>query len=609
MRWWARRWLCAAASSVALSACSDSSGPVIRTPTTLVPSADSLSFSALGRTHQLFVTVLDQTGAEMTEVSLSYASSVPTVAGVSTTGVVIAVANGAAIVTVSSGTATADVHVAVEQAPATVEIQPDSVVLDDPGDSAPLVVSVSDAEGAPIAAPAIVWSSSDDGVVTVDASGRVEGVATGTAWVSAEADGVAAAVTVRVAPELTLVVAGPTSVSAEVATPLPLSVRVDDVLGSAYGGALVQWSTDAGSGAIASAIETRSDATGHAAAVWILGASAGAQTARAQLTSRGAVIEVVFVVTAQPGPAVSATLVADSVLLSARGETAFLAPGYLDAHGNPTAGGGVAWQARDPAVATVAADGLVTAQSAGTTYVVGSLGSEADSLLVTVVMRGAITITFDDGFRSAYDDAWPALQQLGLRANIAVNPAQVGFPAYMTKAELDEVHAAGFSIVSHSMTHDSLTTLTTGELDYELRASREWIDAQGYQGANVFIVPYHHWSVRERNAIASHYEAARGTSANAFVPDSLVAWRPSNPYELTGIDADQLPYTTQEGRDRLRALLQRAAGEGAFLDVFFHNIPPANVADLAATLAVIDEFGERVLPYRELYPRFARSVH
>jgi peptidoglycan/xylan/chitin deacetylase (PgdA/CDA1 family) len=607
MRWTARRGLFAAAA-VALGACSDASAPVVPTPTTLTPGAANLSFLALRRTHQLVVTVLDQSGAPMAGVSLSYSSSVPTVAAVSSTGLVTSVDNGTAALTVSAGSLNAEVHVTVEQAPVSVELQPDSLVLDDPGDSVRLVASVSDAEGAAIVAPTITWSSSDEAAATVDAAGLVEAVATGTAVVSAEADGVVANVNVRVAPELTLVAAGPTSVSAEVTTQVPLSVRVDDLLGGAYGGALVAWSTDAGSGSIASATETRSDATGHAAAVWLLGTTAGPLTARARLTSRGAVVEVAFVATAQPGPAASATLVADSILLSARGETAFLAPSYRDQHGNATAAGGLAWQSRDAAVATVAADGLVTGWAEGSTYVVGSLGSSADSLLVTVVMRGAITITFDDGFDTAYDNALPTFQQFGLLGNIAVNPARVGFPAYMTKAELDEVHAQGFSIVSHSMTHDSLRTLTAGELDYELRASREWIEAQGYAGADIFVVPYHDWSPRERNAIAGYYEVTRGTSANAFVPDSLVSWLPSNPYDLTGIEADLLPYTTAQGRDRLRALLQRTADEGAFLDVFFHHLPPANVADFQATLAVIDEFRERVLPYHELYPRLARAV-
>jgi hypothetical protein len=173
---------------------------------------------------------------------------------------------------------------------------------------------------------------------------------------------------------------------------------------------------------------------------------------------------------------------------------------------------------------------------------------------------------------------------------------------------LDELHAAGFSIVSHTMTHDSLTTATLGELDYELRLSQEWIEAQGYGGGNVFVVPYHDWGTRERDAVAVYYQAARGTSANSTVPDTLVSWKPDDPYDLTGIDADQLPFTTVQGRDRLRQMLQRTVDEGVFLDVFFHWLDAADVDAFRQTLAVIDEFRDRVLPYRQLYPEHARSV-
>jgi len=307
--------------------------------------------------------------------------------------------------------------------------------------------------------------------------------------------------------------------------------------------------------------------------------------------------------------AVSASLVADSIILNGYGETAFLGPTYRDGYGNPTTGSGMTWESRDLAVATVQPDGLITAVDTGAVYVVGTYGSQLDSLLVTVALRGAITVTFDDGFVEGYTNAFPVFQEFDLRGNIAVNPAQVGYPAYMTKANLDEVDAAGFSIVSHSMTHDSLPAASDGKLQWELSASQQWIDDQGYRGSNVFIVPYHAWGDRERSVVGEYYVAARGTSANSVVPDSLVPWKPSNPYDLTGIEADDLPYTSVAGRDTLRALLQRAVDEGAFIDVFFHHLPDANVNDFRETLAVIDEFRGRVLPYHELYPVYARSVY
>jgi peptidoglycan/xylan/chitin deacetylase (PgdA/CDA1 family) len=402
---------------------------------------------------------------------------------------------------------------------------------------------------------------------------------------------------------------GSTTLAAEVDTEVVVSVRVRETSGAPYSGAAVTWSTDAESGSISSASPSISDAAGYASAVWRLGTTAATQRATASITSASAGAEVEFTTTAAAGPPVSAALTADSILISARGETAYVAPTYRDAFQNPTLAGSATWTSRAPAVATVAADGLVTGQAAGATHVVVAMGTSTDSILVTVTMRGAITMTFDDGFLDAYTNGWQAFQDVDLPGNVAVNPAQVGFPAYMTKAHLDEIHAAGWSIVSHGMTHDSLPPRSAGELDYELRASKQWIDAQGYRGSNVFVVPFHVWGARERDAIGAHYEAARGTSANAVSPDSLVAWKPSLPYELTGIDAAALPYTTAQGRDRLRALLQRTVDEGKFLDVYLHHLPPENAQAFRDMLDVLAEFRERVLPYHELYPRFARTVH
>jgi peptidoglycan/xylan/chitin deacetylase (PgdA/CDA1 family) len=544
---------------------------------------------------------------------VTWTSSNTTVARVSTAGLVTSVGNGTAFITAVSNQAARTAHVAVQQAPASILLQPDSVVLSQPGETAALAVTVFDRLGFVITAPSVTWTSADDAIATVDSNGQVTAAAAGIVLISAQAGPHTAQVSARVEPELTLLAAGPTAVSGEVATELALSVRVEDLGGGGYQGSTVTWSVGAGSGSITSSTETLSDQTGHAGAVWLLGTGAGPQQASASIESWGNVVTVDFAATAQPGAPITAHLIADSILLNANGETAFLAPTFQDAFGNLTGGAGLTWESRDPSVAIVASDGLVTGVGAGSTYVTASFAAPSDSILVTVIMRGAITLTFDDGFVTAYTNAWPVFQEFGLVGNIGVNPARVGdageFPGYMTKANLDELHSAGWSMVSHTMTHDSLTTLTVGELDWQLSASRQWIDDQGYRGSNIFLVPYHDWGARERDAIGVYYEATRGTSANVVSPDSLVPWRPSNPYDLTGIEADDLPYTTIAGRDRLRALLQRTADEGAFLDVFFHDLPPGNVDALRATLAVVDEFRERVLPYHEHYPRFARSVY
>jgi peptidoglycan/xylan/chitin deacetylase (PgdA/CDA1 family) len=177
----------------------------------------------------------------------------------------------------------------------------------------------------------------------------------------------------------------------------------------------------------------------------------------------------------------------------------------------------------------------------------------------------------------------------------------------MWEAELDVLHAAGWSMVSHTMGHPGLDTLSVGEVDYQLRASQQWLIARGYRGSNVFIAPYHAYGPSERAATALYYTAARGASYNP-PNDSLVSWMPDLPFELTGIEAEFLPYTTALGRQELRDLLQRTADEGAFVDVFFHQVMPTDTAAFRLTLEVLDDFRDRVLPYHELYPAFARGV-
>ena len=584
---------------------------VSQLPGSIGLSTDSVDFAALGDTTQLVATVSDSGGSGFGAAIVTWTSSDSTVAIVSGTGLVTAVDNGVATVTATSGSVTDTSTVTVQQVVAAIGLQPDSVVFADLGETAALVALVQDALGVEIVAPTLSWTSGDEDIATVDGSGVVTAVATGTAAISVAAGGSSASISARVVPELTLLAAGPANLSAEVASAVSMSVRVEDLLGAAYEGATVTWSVDSGVGAITSATQSLSDATGHAGAVWALGTGAGTQLASASVATRGSVVVVAFVADAVAGAATDAFLLADSVLLSAAGETVFLAPSFLDQYGNTAAATSVTWNSSDPGVAMVAADGLVTGQGSGTTYVTASLGSPTDSILVTVVPRGAITVTFDDGWLTTYTEARAVMQEFDLRGNVSVYTEAVdfNFPAYMDLTQLQDLHDDGWSMVSHTVSHDSLSTLSVPVLDFELRTSQQWLIDRGFDRAShIFIVPYHIWPDSVRPAVATYYTAARGVSANAFVPDSLVSWQPSNPYELTAISVDELPYTTVAGRNILKAMLERTRDEGRFLDVLFHQVPSQDVPALRETLDIINMFRDRVLPYHELYPKFARVV-
>ena len=119
----------------------DAAGPTdIDAPTpvgtSLTISATVLSFSSLGVTEQLTATVRDQNGATMSGASVAWASSASSVANVSPTGLIAAVADGTATITVTSGSATGTASVTVEQIAASITLSPSSLVLAGPADTA-----------------------------------------------------------------------------------------------------------------------------------------------------------------------------------------------------------------------------------------------------------------------------------------------------------------------------------------------------------------------------------------------------------------------------------------------------------------------------------------
>jgi len=85
-------------------------------------------------------------------------------------------------------------------------------------------------------------------------------------------------------------------------------------------------------------------------------------------------------------------------------------------------------------------------------------------------------LTFDDGCASDYEEVFPALTEVGLRATFFVVPTLVGTPGYVTWPQLREMAAAGMEIGSHSLTHPFLHELDAAGLRYEFGESKRILE-------------------------------------------------------------------------------------------------------------------------------------
>ena len=95
------------------------------------------------------------------------------------------------------------------------------------------------------------------------------------------------------------------------------------------------------------------------------------------------------------------------------------------------------------------------------------------SVLDSVVDRGDVRITFDDGNASDVEHALPALRERGLSASFFVVAGRLGMPGFVDAEGVRALTSAGMSIGCHGMRHRSWRALGECTLREEL------VDAKG----------------------------------------------------------------------------------------------------------------------------------
>lgn len=129
---------------------------------------------------------------------------------------------------------------------ASLQITPQQLTLHSLGESTQLQAAAYDATGGSMAAPGLVWSSSNPSVVSVDGSGRVtaeaEGQATVQALAVADSATASAAITVRQVPKSVSVTPGVDTVTAPGDT-VAFRASATDSLGKPIVGHVLSWSS------------------------------------------------------------------------------------------------------------------------------------------------------------------------------------------------------------------------------------------------------------------------------------------------------------------------------------------------------------------------------
>ncbi len=154
----------------------------------------------------------------------------------------------------------------------------------------------------------------------------------------------------------------------------------------------------------------------------------------------------------------------------------------------------------------------------------------------------ALAITFDDGFESLYDCAFPVLQDYGFPATVFLVTAFCGRPspwnsrtrklgaaALATWDQIAEMACGGIDIGSHTVTHPDLTRLQPEEAETEIRSSRRMIEDRLGRLVSSFAYPFGRSNAGIRALVEREYRCA--CSARLGMVDQA-----STPYLLKRIE-------------------------------------------------------------------------
>jgi uncharacterized protein YjdB len=336
--------------------------PVASVTVSLAPT----SITAVGAS-QASATTLDVNGNALAGRVVTWSSSNPAVATVSSTGLVTAVNAGSTNVVATSETKTGSAPLTVTQAPvATVTVSPVSATVVQ-GDTEQLTVTLRDAHDNALTRP-VVWSSSNPGVASVSASGVVTAVSPGAATVTATSEGQGGASSVTVSP-VPVATVGVTLASATItdAQTTQATATVRDADGNVLTGRTINWTSDNTAVATVSptgVVTAVSPGSAH------IRAATGGQNGNATLT----VIPRVAAVVVSPASA--------NVVL---GSTLQLTVEARDANNNVLTGRSITWSSNASSIASVSTSGLVSGLTLGGATITAASEGQNGTSAITVV--------------------------------------------------------------------------------------------------------------------------------------------------------------------------------------------------------------------------------
>jgi peptidoglycan/xylan/chitin deacetylase (PgdA/CDA1 family) len=174
--------------------------------------------------------------------------------------------------------------------------------------------------------------------------------------------------------------------------------------------------------------------------------------------------------------------------------------------------------------------------------------------------RAVIAFTFDDGYISDYDLAYPILKKYGIRGTsyIIGKFPDNNTPDTLSWAQIKEMAAWGWCFGCHTYNHVDMTTLSDDAIRQSLEAENQAFTNQGMPVPQIIAYPSGKYDQRVIDIVKQYRLQGR----KAFYESKFVDLNNVDPYQIDSISADMQEDPRLKSRE---ALVDKACEQGAVI--------------------------------------------
>jgi peptidoglycan/xylan/chitin deacetylase (PgdA/CDA1 family) len=211
-----------------------------------------------------------------------------------------------------------------------------------------------------------------------------------------------------------------------------------------------------------------------------------------------------------------------------------------------------------------------------------------------VTQKAMISVEFDDGFQSAYDNGYPYFDAAKMPVTSCIITGRLNTPGYLSYSELRNLdQVRHYEICAHTVTHRDLSTLDAATQQSEIQGSKTFLETLLGHPVTQFAYPFgNHNNVTVGSTILAGFQSAGTVYGTLNTPTWPVRYNDgansgTNPFILP-----RFPMTSTTTSSFAHALVDYSVNHQKWIVFLFHRVD-----ETGADISVTHEFIQDLIAY------------